>query len=128
MDRFFDENRKKAKQVTVDNILQYVDDDQTYYTAAKLGLYLTKWNTLEDLTRKAVKKLGYPCSRMEHSWHYVMEEQVLPEDFAALYRVLRLQRNAIVHSNRLPEEQRFARLMEDMERLSQMLKETFDIK
>lgn len=128
IDLFSDEQRKKAKQVTVENIMQYLGDDESFYTSAMIGTYLTKWNILEDAVRKAVRSLGHKCSNSTMSWKAVVEDRVLPEEIAEKYHSLRLQRNTIVHTNRLPGEERFRQLLQDMDDLSAKLKRDYNLK
>jgi ppGpp synthetase/RelA/SpoT-type nucleotidyltranferase len=128
IDQFSDEKRQKAKQVTVDNIMQYLQEDESFYTSARIGMYLTKWNALEDLVRSAVKSLGRKCSNSTMSWKAVVEEQALGPEAGEIYHSLRLQRNTIVHTNRLPGEEKFRQLMEDMDNLSSRLKTQYNLK
>jgi hypothetical protein len=91
-------------------------------------MYLTKWNALEDLVRSAVKSLGRKCSNSTMSWKAVVEEQALGPEAGEIYHSLRLQRNTIVHTNRLPGEEKFRQLMEDMDNLSSRLKAQYNLK
>ena len=128
IDLFSDEKRQKAKQVTAENIMQYLGDDESFYTSALIGTYLTKWNILEDAIRMAVKSLGKKCSNNTMSWKAVVEDRVLPEEIAEAYHGLRLQRNAIVHTNRLPREEKFRQLLREMDDLTAKLKRDYPIK
>ena len=128
IDLFFDEQRKKAKQVTAENIMQYLGDDESFYTSALIGTYLTKWNILEDTVRMAVKSLGIKCSNSTMSWKAVVEDRVLPEEIAEAYHGLRLQRNTIVHTNRLPGEEKFRQLLREMDDLTAKLKRDYHLK
>ena len=128
MDQFTDENRKKAKQVTVENIRQYLEADETFYTSTRIGTYLTKWNILEDTIRKAVRTLGYKCANSAMSWKLVVEEKVLPPDITQTYYELRLQRNIIVHTNRLPREEKFLQLLQEMDGLTEKIKKEYGVK
>ena len=128
IDKFCSDNRKKAKQIIADNVMEYAGSDEAFYSAAKIGTFLGKWNTLEDLVRRAVRSLGYKCYNSQTSWKYVVDQKVLPDPIPENYHTLRLQRNAIVHSNRLPEADRFQRCMEEMDRLSELLKKEYNLK
>lgn len=128
IDQFSDENRKKAKQVTVENLLQYLGDEEAFYTGAKLGAYLGKWNALEDLVRRAVRSLGYKCSNNDMSWKWVVEQRVLSHEVAERYRYLRNYRNRMVHANQLPEEAAFKQLLKDMDSLAEKLKQEYNVK
>lgn len=128
IDLFSDEKRQKAKQVTAENIMQYLGDDESFYTSALIGTYLTKWNILEDTVRMAVKALGIKCSNSTMSWKAVVEDRVLPEEIAEAYHSLRLQRNTIVHTNRLPGEEKFRQLLREMDDLTAKLKRDYHLK
>ena len=128
VDQFFEDKRKIAKEITAKNAMRYLGEGESFYTDAKIGQYLTKWNILEDTVRKAVRALGRKCSNNTMSWKAVVEERVLPENIAEVYRTLRLQRNIIVHSNRLPEEEKFRQLLQDMDALTAKLKQDYNLK
>ena len=128
VDQFFEDKRKIAKEITAKNAMRYLGEGESFYTDTKIGQYLTKWNILEDTVRKAVRTLGRKCSNNTMSWKAVVEDRVLPEDIAEVYRTLRLQRNTIVHTNRLPVEEKFNQLMEDMDALTAKLKQDYNLK
>lgn len=128
VDQFSEDYRKIAKEITAKNVMRYLGEGESFYTDAKIGQYLTRWNILEDTVRKAVRDLGRKCSNGNMSWKAVVEDRVLPEDVAEAYRSLRLQRNAIVHTNRLPGEEKFRQLLQDMDDLTVKLKKAYHLK
>ena len=109
------------------NVMRYNDVDGNFYTNAKIGGFLGKWNALEALVRKALRAQGCKGSNNTITWRYMVEERKLSEPICELYYTLRLERNRIVHGNRLPDGEKFLRLERDMAQLTQMIKTEYGV-
>lgn len=125
MEVFYGDHPKLAKETVSRNAMRNADAE--FYTNAKIGGFLGKWNALEALVRKALRAQGCKGSNNAITWRYMVEERKLSDPICELYYGIRLERNKIVHSNRLPGEEKFRQLEQDMALLTQMLKTEYGV-
>ena len=120
-------HRSIVKNVISQAIIDSNGLDPSSSLNTKLGIFLGKWNVLEDRIKKALRKLGYTkVTRIEHL-QLIERKFVLTTDFAATYQRLRKARNQIVHGQIVPTESELESLIVEIEQLSNLLKEKFSL-
>lgn len=125
MEIFYSDHPLLAKRIVSRNAMRFNNVDADFYTNAKIGGFLSKWNNLETLVRKTLRAQGCKGSNNNITWHYMVENPQLTKPICELYYNLRLERNKIVHGNRLPGEEKFRQLEQEMALLTQMIKEEY---
>ena len=116
-------HRTLVKNVISQSIIDIngLETDSTLY--AKVGLFLGKWNVLEDRIKKALRRLGYVKFTRIEILQLIEHKFVLTEDFATNYQQLRKIRNQIVHGQLMPTQIELENLIAEIESLSKWLKE-----
>ena len=94
---------------------------------AQLGRFLGRWNALDRRIRQALKKKGKDNLYRNRLNQYVEENFLLSEEFGRKYRAMRMLRNQIVHDNLSPSLEEYARIMDQIDELTDYLKTHYGV-
>lgn len=113
--------------VTKANFQALLDMGDTEISEAQLGRFLGRWNALDRRIRQALKKQGHANLYRNRLNQLVEEEGLLSKEFGRKYREMRMLRNQIVHDNLSPSLEEYARIMEQIDALTDYLKTHYGI-
>jgi len=89
----------------------------------KIGVFLGKWNALEDRINKALRKLGFSRITRIEFLQLIEHQYVLSEEFALKYQQLRKTRNQIVHGQYMPTADELDKINTEIDNLSNRIKD-----
>ena len=128
-DQLLEEFGRQNHQSTVKkaSFQALLDMGATEISEAQLGRFLGRWNALDRRIRQALKQKGHANLYRNRLNQLVEEEGILSREFGRKYREMRMLRNQIVHDNLSPSREEYARIMEQIDALTEYLKTHYNI-
>ena len=116
-------HRKMVKSILSKAIIDSNGVETTSTLNTKIGVFLGKWNALEDRINKALRKLGFSRITRIEFLQLIEHQYVLSEEFALKYQQLRKTRNQIVHGQYMPTADELDKINTEIDNLSNRIKD-----
>lgn len=128
LELFNADNRSIVADLVSKAVLDVNQERTQAPTETQIRKFQQRWNVLEDLSKKSLRKLGHSTSNRTSKLLSIEMEYALSKEFADDYNRLRCIRNQVVYGHLAPSRAEMDALIADIDRLGKFLQDEYGVK